>query len=267
MYFRLKSKLQGKIRSLNRRAHKIISNNFQSFAITPSEQEQNYFQIGLSRTEGLVKLNKVLSDCLETNYSEHNGMHSEHLVLLAALSLEFTEFKNILEIGTYDGQTALILSKIFPSCQIKTIDLPDSDPQFMSTYKRDTSSRSFVKNRKNLISHLQNVDFEPLNSINLIRSDKKFDLIWIDGAHGYPTVAIDIVNAVRNISKGGIIMVDDIWTNIKRSDKNYRSIAGYETLCALQESKVILDFNLIPKRLSGMYNLPNETKYIALLKN
>ena len=36
----------------------------------------------------------------------------------------------------------------------------------------------------------KNIKFEELNSLNLINYKEKFDLIWIDGAHGYPVLIL-----------------------------------------------------------------------------
>lgn len=57
-----------------------------------------------------------------------------------------------------------------------------------------------------------------------------FDLIWLDGAHGYPVASCDITNSIRLLSMQGILMCDDVWTKIGRSDKMYSSIASWETL-------------------------------------
>lgn len=40
--------------------------------------------------------------------------------------------------------------------------------------------------------------------------DSRFDLIFVDGAHDYSNVMLDIVNSVRLISEGGIICGDDL---------------------------------------------------------
>ena len=36
------------------------------------------------------------------------------------------------------------------------------------------------------------------------KNETKYDLIWIDGYHGNPTVTIDLVNSIRLIKKTGI---------------------------------------------------------------
>ena len=63
-----------------------------------------------------------------------------------------------------------------------------------------------------------------------------YDLIWIDGAHGYPILSIDIANSIRMITKNGYILCDDIYTSNRiKSDNMYRSRAGLETLNALKK--------------------------------
>ena len=43
----------------------------------------------------------------------------------------------------------------------------------------------------------RNIQFKKMNSLELCNSDKSYDLIWVDGAHGYPNVTIDISNSIR----------------------------------------------------------------------
>ena len=120
---------------------------------------------------------------------------------------------NILEVGTYDGFNALLLSKLFPNSKIFTIDLPEDDKDFIASYKRKNQLIEFIENRKKNLSLGDNIEFIPMNSIKLINYKKKYDLIWIDGAHGYPILPIDISNSIRMISKNGVIMCDDIFTS------------------------------------------------------
>ena len=45
-----------------------------------------------------------------------------------------------------------------------------------------------------------------MNSLELINHERTYDLIWIDGAHGYPMVCIDIINSLRLSDKRDYIM-------------------------------------------------------------
>jgi hypothetical protein len=91
-------------------------------------------------------------------------------------------------------------------------------------------------------------------------------LIWIDGAHGYPVVPMDIINSYRLCSKGGFVLVDDIFVTVNTSDSYYKSVGGFKTLTALKVSKLITDFTLFNKRLGGHHNLKSEKKYVGLFQ-
>ena len=41
-----------------------------------------------------------------------------------------------------------------------------------------------------------------MNSLELTNSKNSYDMIWIDGAHGYPYVTIDIINSLRLLKRG-----------------------------------------------------------------
>ena len=51
---------------------------------------------------------------------------------------------------------------------------------------------NFVKERDKILKQSKNFQFY-MNSLELYKFEKVFDLIWVDGAHGYPYVAIDII--------------------------------------------------------------------------
>ena len=91
-------------------------------------------------------------------------------------------------------------------------------------------------------------------------------MIWIDGAHGYPVVPMDIINSYRLCMKNGYVLIDDVWKQVDYEDKIYNSISAYESLLALQSSKLINDFYLITKRLGGEFNLPWAKKYIGFFQ-
>ena len=194
-------------------------------------------------------------------------MNSEHQVLFSSLS-ESKKCNSILEIGTYDGTNAFILSQLFPDSKITTMDLPKNDNNFVNFYGRDNIDvlNKLCEKRDNLISKSKNIIFKELNSINLTFSEEKYDLIWIDGAHGYPCVSIDITNSLNLLNKNGHILCDDIFLNkINSPDNIYHSNAALETLQEFKKENLI-NFDLIYKRLSKKFNaVPKERAYIAVI--
>ena len=103
-----------------------------------------------------------------------------------------------------------------------------------------------------------------INSLLLTQLDESFDLIWIDGAHGYPIVSMDVINSYRLGSQSAFVLIDDIWKDASESDKMYKSVGGFESLNALVEAGLIDSFSLFEKRLRGQFNFPGAKKFVGL---
>ena len=230
------------------------------------EQNEKFKHLNLNREEGTKKLNLIKKSL---NFKTTNtSMSSEHEVLFSSLSLKKNKsIEDILEIGTWDGFNALLLSNLFPNSKIDTIDLPETDEDFINPYYRGDSISEFTKKRNINLSENENINFFPLNSVKLLNHKKKYDLIWIDGAHGYPVVCIDIINSLNILKENGIILCDDVHIKLdqSKSDKFYHSIATYETLNQLQNQNII-NFQLVYKRLNAKDNcMENERKFLAIV--
>ena len=211
-------------------------------------------------------LNKKLLSLGFEKYDETTGMYSEHLIIFTALAKSNNNIRNILEIGTHNGKTAIILSELFPLANITTIDLKDNDPIFRETYNRNKDLNSFIKNRNTLLSKYKNINFLQINSLELSTKKNTLpeqDLIWVDGAHGYPIVSCDITNAISLMHKKSILMCDDIWKKTKKNDDMYQSIAGFKTLKLFENAKIIKTY-LFRKRISKLFN--GNYKYVSFSK-
>ena len=184
----------------------------------------------------------------------------------SGLSLSNARIEKILEIGTHDGKNSLLLSLLFNNAEIDTVDLPQTSKNFIQFYNRENKLDDFIKSRNEILKINNKIKFIERNSINLLNSNKKYDLIWIDGAHGYPVVCIDIINSLKLINTNGIIMCDDIFINNIKSDKMYKSTAAFETIDELAMEKII-DYKLIYKRLDAINNCDTSNrKFVGVLK-
>jgi predicted O-methyltransferase YrrM len=230
------------------------------------EQDNFFKDLGLNRGRAIVRLNQVLKLIYNRNYAENNGMWSEHLILFSALSDSNYPVNTILEIGTFNGETATILSALFPTSEIHTIDLSFSDILKTSMYKYETNDSKMLTKRNSNLQSLKNVNFNELNSLALINSQNKYDLIWIDGDHSYPTAAIDIANSVRLLNEDGIAVSDDVYIRSGKLQKNGRSGASLETLLSLSEANLIT-YTLIHKRIGFFFNFPKtRKKYLSVIQ-
>ncbi len=230
------------------------------------KQNEKFKQLGLNRQEGIKRLT-IIKKNFDLKLRD-NEMSSEHEVIFSCLSLDKKKlYADILEIGTFDGFNSLLLSNLFPNSNIDTIDLSETEDDFINFYNREENIGKFIQDRTTIISKIKNINFFPLNSLKLLNHKKKYDLIWIDGAHGYPVVCIDIINSLHILKENGLILCDDVHLKLNQrdSDRMYSSIATYETLNELNKQDLI-DFKLIYKRLSAKYNcMENTRKFIAIV--
>jgi len=227
------------------------------------EQSASYMKLGLNRDVGIEAINGALSDAGLGVFSEDDDMFSEHLVLLGALSRNAGELKEVLEIGTYDGRTALILSHLFPSASVTTIDLPPNDPIYGASYEV-ARSNEFVNRRNEYLGRNKRVKFVEMNSLDLTRKSETdtYDLIWVDGDHDFPTVGIDLANAVRLLRPGGYLLCDDVVTAKPSRSTTYLSDAAHRTLTALWQAALIEQPTYVYKRLGKRHQHPR--KFVAL---
>ena len=227
------------------------------------KQNKIFSELNLSRKEGYEKYQKIIS-----TYSFINDeMSSEHQVFFSSLSMskEF-DIKDILEIGTWDAKNSFLLSVLFKDSNIDTIDLKKDHKIFTDFYNRSHKLDKFIKERDEIIKKEKRINFQELNSLRLYNHPKKYDLIWIDGAHGYPVVCMDIINSLKILNSNGIIMCDDVFINQIKSDGIYQSVATFETLQELKNENII-DYKLIYKRLTKEHNFSEKSrKYVAVVR-
>ena len=228
------------------------------------QKEQNlifkYFNLDRDNAFHLLEKIKAQFPFLDRN------MSSEHEVFFSALSLSNLNINKILEIGTHDGKNSYLLSLLFKNAEIDTIDLPKTSKDFVKFYNRENKLDDFINSRNEILKKNNKIKFIETNSINLLNSEKKYDLIWIDGAHGYPVVCIDIINSLKRINTNGIIMCDDVFINNIKSDRIYKSTAAFETLSELAMEKII-DYKLIYKRLDCINNCDiSNRKFVGIFK-
>lgn len=228
-----------------------------------NEQNQLFNDLGLNRDLGKKKLSEIKK---KYNFLDRK-MSSEHELLFSTLSLSLdNKINKILEIGTFDGKNAFLLSLIFKNSSIVTIDLKKNEDDFINFYNRHNKIEDFLSFRNKILEKNDRISFHELNSVNLFDYKQKFDLIWIDGAHGYPIVCMDILNSLKLLNINGIILCDDVYIKQLNSDNMYHSNAAFETLSALKKEKII-DYSLVYKRLDADFNCDdNNRKFIAFVK-
>jgi len=115
--------------------------------------------------------------------------------------------KKILEIGSYEGLSMVFFLYLFNSSKIDVVDL------FHSQYKE-----IFDKNFK--IVDNGNIKVFKKNSHNFLSdNNESYDLIFVDGGHGYLEVLVDLLYSYKFLNLGGILLIDDYdWDSTDKSE-------------------------------------------------
>ena len=131
-----------------------------------------------------------------------------------------TNIRNILEIGSYEGRSAIFFLNNFIDSNIDCIDTwsgSDEHENFdFSVIEKnfDTNTSAFQLNKRLKKFKMTSNEFFMTNS-------KKYDLIFVDGDHSSNQVKIDINNSWNILNKGGYLILDDyMWWFYKDLKKN-----------------------------------------------
>jgi len=137
-----------------------------------------YRSLGLDYSSGIAKLKEMQGTELNVESI------SSHLVLFASLSAAQNSIRNILEIGTFKGETTNLLSQLFPTAEITTVDLPVSDPIFSTSYCGARGTTAAQKTYETVLRQNvspENITFIESNTFFLLSAlSQRFDLIWLD---------------------------------------------------------------------------------------
>ena len=145
----------------------------------------------------------------------HDYFSSHAFNFLSVLS-KFKNFK-YLEIGSFEGNSAMFVAKNFPNSDIYCIDNWSGTEEYKDL-KFTTVESNFDNNMSEFYNYkkfkLSSDDFFKNNNIN-------FDVIYVDGYHRGYQVSKDFINSWKILNKNGIIIFDDyIWQFFDKIDDN-----------------------------------------------
>lgn len=196
---------------------------------------------------------------------------SMHYEVVAALIAQ-KSVRRILEIGTQTGRFAKFVAALAAEVEVTTIDLPSQDRRFDNATRPhfdaggdNTSRTTSARLREENLRGLDNVRFEELNSILLTGQTRSYDLVFVDGDHTFPIVAIDAMNALRFVERSGWVLFDDL----RPYDGAVSDFGGTETTLLLEtlENAGVVEVFRFHKRLDTRRLIdPAHRKMIALVR-
>jgi predicted O-methyltransferase YrrM len=106
-----------------------------------------------------------------------------------------------LEIGSFAGESSLIMLETIPNLNLTCVDLWKSD--YYRENQIPVAEKTFDAVVRNRVTKIKDFSDEAFNWFIIHRM--KFDFVYIDGNHNYEFVKKDIINALKVIKVGGIL--------------------------------------------------------------
>lgn len=141
-----------------------------------------------------------------------NDYFSSHAFYFYNLLTKLPKNFKYLEIGSYEGNSALYVSVNFPESNVTCVDLWEAVEEY-----KDKDFNIIEKNFDYNLKGLSNINKIKSTSDNFFSKNKiMFDFIYIDGNHKFDYVFRDCENAWIFLNKGGFLVCDDyIWDYYK----------------------------------------------------
>ena len=135
-------------------------------------------------------------------------------------NLSTLKIKNLLEIGSYEGRSAIFFADIFRDSKISCVDTWSGSDEheninFKSIEDNFDQNVKFLKDNKSLTK------FKMTSDIFFNQNNAKFDFVYVDGDHSSDQVLKDLKNSWSVLNSNGFLLVDDyMWWFYKDLNNN-----------------------------------------------
>lgn len=183
-----------------------------------------YFLIKFGRGKFLIKYLNIflyyLTQKKDLNFNFENTNFSNRWFYQNVLYIDLflrhqkNQINNILEIGSYEGQSAFFFLKYFKNSSIICVDIWEDQESNYKNINFKNIEETFDKNLYNLKSRIIKQK-KTSNFFFKTNIKKDFDLVFIDGSHYIKHVYQDAVNSFKCLKLGGYILFDDYLFNYR----------------------------------------------------
>ena len=153
------------------------------------------------------------------------------------LPKELNKKFSYLEIGSYEGLSALNILSNYPNANVTVIDLWD-----VSNTNSESLDANFDEVEKRFDENLKEYRFTKIKKDSvialreLLKKNISFDIIYIDGSHNGEDILSDALESYKLLNTNGIIIFDDIVNANKNI--NVQSYKGFEKFCEIHGNKL-----------------------------
>lgn len=135
-------------------------------------------------------------------------------VWASVLSARREQPLNVLEIGSWEGRSAIFFLRYLPSCHLTCIDSFAGSAEHALRLKWSTElphiEQRFDANLAEFAGRFEKIKAVSSQALaSLVAARRRFDLIYIDGSHRSADVLADAVASWQMLDEGGLIIFDD----------------------------------------------------------
>jgi len=144
--------------------------------------------------------------------------------------------KNILEIGSFEGLASYFFLHFFKNSYIICLDPFENPNGEKYNQKFSITEKNFDQNLREFNLRFKKIKKTSRNYFKQDNNDKKFCLIYIDGAHNADDVFYDALSSWNVLKKNGFIIFDDVFFN--ELDKGRNVIDGINKFYNLKKKNI-----------------------------
>ena len=179
---------------------------------------KNFFPNYKSKRKSLMIEQKIYNNFVSLNDKEK--WFCNNLNFLTNNFRHVSGIKDILEIGSYEGRSAIFFLKTFLNSKITCVDTWSGSDEHLN-FDFIKIEKNFDSNTSEFHSDGRLIKIKNTSNYFFLKNKKTYDLIYVDGDHSSDQVTEDINNSWNLLNKGGYLVLDDfMWWYYKNLNKN-----------------------------------------------
>ena len=154
-------------------------------------------------------------------------------------------FRNGLEIGSFEGRSAVFFLEYLSNLRLTCVDLFEYTDEFFPNRKDIESDfvkgRRFDANMSKYAGRYEKIVSSSVSALaNFVSQGRRFDLIYVDGSHYRDDVMIDALLSWKILELNGVLIFDDyVWRWEHESADRPKDAVEYFVYSHLSELKIL----------------------------